>query len=46
MGWGTLSVFGLTFGFNFFSLKVKSQTKGYEPESNFFLKVGFLAVQN
>jgi hypothetical protein len=34
-------VFGLTFGFGFFPLKAKSQTKGLDPESGFFEKLTF-----
>lgn len=34
-------VFGLFFGFGFYHVKAKSQTKGFEPESSVFQKPGF-----
>jgi hypothetical protein len=42
----TKSVFGLAFGFGYWPLKAKSQTKGIDPGSSFFLKADFLAVEN
>jgi hypothetical protein len=39
-------VFGLAFGFSFCPIKAKSQTKGLDTESSFFLKADFFAVQN
>jgi hypothetical protein len=41
-----LGVFGLDFGFDFYPLKAKSQTKGPEQRITFFLKADFITVKN